>query len=657
MEPEQIDVAVIGAGISGIAAAKFYLDVHSDCKLLILERDRSVGGVWNSERVYDTFYTQSPFGTWEFSDMAMPRPPEADMYNASFKAKYTSQYLESFVDSCVYAGKKLRERIRCGFDVQEITKRDDVWIISGHDQKGVPRKLKSPKLVVASGLTSVPNMPFLLGQGKFQNPVVHQKDFGKSDVLSSSAVMRVTVLGAAKSAADLVYDCAKAGKAVTWIIRRTGTGPGVFVPSPSARSASASYSVGTLRVFATLTPSLFNSQSWWDRFLQRSPIGQRLLTKTWNDLERKVLRDGSFDNRGEVAKRNGFEKLKPHSPIFWQNQGAGLINRPDFWDTIATKVRVVQQDIGQVDKGVIRLKDGQEIPADAILCGTGWVPSLNFFSHDQLAKLGLPQPIGTYPIEEADMWTSLEQEADRVVLDRFPMLANPPEHYREPVTHTPYRLYNSIGPLQDHSIVFVGHAMIANYFHLAECQAIWATAYLDGKIELPPLEERRKTVALFVAWCRRRYLSNGDRGHWLASEQRTYTDRLFDQLGLSSHRRFWLWDSFTPISKNDLPRLRAEYIKRYGQDSPPIAHRGPATRNNAGSVSRRLVWNWNWRNVSKISPQLRRIQGRGSLRNICTSSTFLQRSTSNFPPFSSARSQKHAETLFRSVELFARCAR
>ena len=33
------DLLVVGAGISGIAAAKFYLDIHPKCKLAILERD------------------------------------------------------------------------------------------------------------------------------------------------------------------------------------------------------------------------------------------------------------------------------------------------------------------------------------------------------------------------------------------------------------------------------------------------------------------------------------------------------------------------------------------------------------------------------------------------------------------------------------------
>ncbi|KAI4143389.1 MAG: hypothetical protein L6R39_004583 [Caloplaca ligustica] len=653
MEPERFDVAVVGAGISGIAAAKFYLDVHPKCKLVILEKDKSVGGVWNSERVYDTFYTQSPFGTWEYSDMAMPNPPENDMYEASFKAKYTTQYLESYIDRCVHAGKALRERIQCDFDVQKIVKEGNAWTISGQTSPGNSMTLRTSKLIVASGLTSTPNLPILPGQETFGNPIIHQKDFGRSNILSSPVVQRIVVLGAAKSAADLVYDCVKAGKEVTWIIRRTGPGPGVFVPSPSRKSASASYSVGSLRLIATLTPSLFNADSWWNRFLQRSWIGKRILTKVWNDLDKKILTDGDFDGRSEEARRNGFKKLKPHTPVIWQNQGAGLINRPEFWDTVAKNVQVHHEDIKELDKGVVRLGNGHEIPADAILCGTGWAHSLNFFDHDHLTKLGLPQPMSTYTSDQAEMWSTLEKDADREVLERFPILANPPEHYRERTTHTPYRLYNNIAPLLDNSIAVVGHVLIANYFHLAECQAIWATAYLDGNINLPALEKRRKDVALFVAWCRRRYLSNGDRGHWLAAEQRTYTDRLMDQLGLSSHRRFWLWDSFIPINKKDLPRLRAEYINKYGEDDE-------ATSQGVDKRSRGRLPFWNTlRQVAKPGSLSKLSHAQGSSRSISTSSKSAQHSVSPSPVTGKplTRSRIYAQAFCRSARYFAKIAR
>ena len=41
------DLCVIGAGTSGIASARFYLDVHPDAKVVVVERDQSVGGVWS----------------------------------------------------------------------------------------------------------------------------------------------------------------------------------------------------------------------------------------------------------------------------------------------------------------------------------------------------------------------------------------------------------------------------------------------------------------------------------------------------------------------------------------------------------------------------------------------------------------------------------
>ncbi|KAL8888712.1 MAG: hypothetical protein Q9215_003896 [Flavoplaca cf. flavocitrina] len=565
MDSTRYDVAIIGAGISGIAAAKFYLDIHPKCNLIILEKDASVGGVWNQSRVFDTFYTQSPLGTWEYSDMPMPQPPEQDIFNGVFKAKYTSHYLNDYVDRHLYAGQTMRQRISFNFQVQHVKKDNAEWTISGKDARGEV-VLQSSKLIVASGLTSVPNMPFLPGQESFANPILHQIDFGQSTVLPRPDIERITVLGAAKSAADLVYDCVQAGKKVTWIVRKTGTGPGFFVSPDPRVSPGTIYALSTIRFMTTLSPSLFNPDSWWNRFLQRTRMGRKRMEKIWESIDKSIVEAPNFNDRGAEARKHGFQHLKPISPVFWQNQGAGLVNRPNFWDTIAQNVQVHYEDIEELHKGNIRLKSGEDIPCDAILCGTGWTPSLNFFDQDMLADLGIPQPVSNFPPEKAKLWEELEKDADQQVLERFPILAYPPDHYHKPVTETPYRLYNGIAPLSDSSIAFVGHVLVANYFRLAECQAIWATAYLDGNVKLPALEQRQKNVALFVAWCRRRYLSNGERGHWMSAEQTGYTDRLFHDVGLSSHRRFWLWDAFVPSSKKDLHRVRAEYIKKFGRE-------------------------------------------------------------------------------------------
>lgn len=156
-----------------------------------------------------------------------------------------------------------------------------------------------------------------------------------------------------------------------------------------------------------------------------------------------------------------------------------------------------------LDKGLIRLQTGEEVSSDALLCGTGWVPSLQFFSREQLIELGLPHPRADQPSAEQKVWANLEAAADKKVLSSFPLLANPPPHHRKHVTRTPYRLYKHIAPLSNidgaRSIVFIGQICVGNYFRAVEAQSLWATAYLAKKLVLPEVEERQEEVALFTA--------------------------------------------------------------------------------------------------------------------------------------------------------------
>lgn len=41
---------VVDIGLSGIAFARFYLDTHPECRLMIFEKDGCIGGVWSAGR-------------------------------------------------------------------------------------------------------------------------------------------------------------------------------------------------------------------------------------------------------------------------------------------------------------------------------------------------------------------------------------------------------------------------------------------------------------------------------------------------------------------------------------------------------------------------------------------------------------------------------
>ena len=242
-----------------------------------------------------------------------------------------------------------------------------------------------------------------------------------------------------------------------------------------------------------------------------------------------------------------------------------MIHQLDFWDTIAQNVEIYEDDISELDGRLVRLKGGDEIETDVLLCGTGFTPSVGFFDHDLLRELGLPYRLGDNEGKDAAMWTALEKEADQHIVHHFPELAHPPTHYEKPAQTAPYRLYNGIAPLHEHSIVFIGHVLVSEYFRAVECQAIWATAYLDQRLVLPSLKDRQAQVALFVSWCRRRYLSNGERGNWMVFDLIGYVDRLLHEVGLSSHRQSGYRRLLAPAKARDLRGLRDEYVAKYGR--------------------------------------------------------------------------------------------
>jgi len=64
----------------------------------------------------------------------------------------------------------------------------------------------------------------------------------------------------------------------------------------------------------------------------------------------------------------------------------------------------------------------------------------------------------------------------------------------------------------DYTLVFVGMTHTPATGMIAELQALWATAYLDGRIPLLGKKEKmEKEVAEVNVWMKRRYLNLGEK--------------------------------------------------------------------------------------------------------------------------------------------------
>ena len=286
--------------------------------------------------------------------------------------------------------------------------------------------------------------------------------------------------------------------------------------------------------------------------LTKTGKGLAHLSKTLSQLLREVSTDLSLESIADAIRS------------FWCTGPLALAQHDDFWDTLAQNVDIYRNDISSVKPHSIVLDDGSEIAADVLLCGTGWKSNYPFFSTRQAYSLGLPHSLEEDSLEDSKLWASLLESADRRVLAEFPILETPPPYKKHTVSTTTTRLYNCIAPLNDPSVVMLGRAHLSNSFRMAEAQAIWATAYFDGNVKLPPLEQAQRDIAYMNACSRRRYPSHGAAGDYIFFELISYTDKLLGEVGLKSHRKGGLADWVEPCLATDFKDAKDEYRNKYG---------------------------------------------------------------------------------------------
>src|SRR2546421_7158053 len=142
-------VIVIGAGRSGLAAAKTYLQVNPVINLVILDDDSTVGGVWSADRLYPGLIANSPNGLYEFSDMTMVTESQPAL--KPIPGKQVQAYLQHYAEKndllsrTRFSTKVVRAERTGGGGWTVRTSRGDV--------------LECDKLIVATGLYSKPYCP------------------------------------------------------------------------------------------------------------------------------------------------------------------------------------------------------------------------------------------------------------------------------------------------------------------------------------------------------------------------------------------------------------------------------------------------------------------------------------------------------------------
>ena len=178
-------VAVIGAGQSGLAAARALRD-HNVATVVLEAGDRAAGS-WPC--YYDSLKAFSPAG---FNAMpGMPFPGDPARYPARDEV---AEYLESYAAA-------LGVEIRTGARVATVGKngRDFVVVTDGG------QRLRAAGIVAASGSFTAPHRPAFPGQDGFTGEITHVADYRNP---APYAGKRVIVVGAGDSGAQVANELA-----------------------------------------------------------------------------------------------------------------------------------------------------------------------------------------------------------------------------------------------------------------------------------------------------------------------------------------------------------------------------------------------------------------------------------------------------------------
>ncbi|KAL4756409.1 uncharacterized protein BDW70DRAFT_166139 [Aspergillus foveolatus] len=519
MEPQILDLAIIGAGWHGLAAAKTALALNPDMSLLVLDSATSIGGVWAEERLYAGLRTNNLLGSYEYSDFpmsdnVMPGLVEAGQH---IPGRAVHEYLKAFADRF-----RIRDKIwlNCKVESMEYTKGDaerKEWIVryttatgTGHAKDGC---IRTRKLILATGLTSQPRIPIFAGQDSFGAPLFHVKEL---------ALHQGTLLSKAND---------KTGD------QKIGTG-----------EEEEDYE-GTGRIIVRLF---------------------------WASLEWDILRVNRYSDNVETAK------LRPWIKPIWAGTAVGILNFPHNFFSLIRRglVKVHIADLERLERHTVVLSNGDRLHTRAVILCTGWKasPGIRFLPDGIEQELGFPWTPDSLDPElvkqtRKDIYTRLP------MLRTFPEARDyhgkhaQGQDANETVLH-PFRLARFIVPpvlWDDHSIAFLGTVTTFNTPLVTEVQALWALVYLNHGSQLHynhhDKESLVRKTALHTEFCALRSpADHGARNADFVFEVLPYLDMLLQDLGLRTARKGSWWKNlFLPHQPRDYAGLVEEWK---GQVSP-----------------------------------------------------------------------------------------
>lgn len=487
-------IAIIGAGFAGLTTARHLRDFGHD--VTVFEKVHDVGGVWSTTRLYPGVSTQNGKDTYCLSDYPMPKH-----YPEWPTGQQVQAYLNDYAD---HFG--LKPLIRLSTPVTHAAQGPDGrWTVTYQPEGAAEQSETFDFLTICNGIFSAPAVPEFAGADAFKasgGTICHSSEFLNLD---DARGKHVVVIGYGKSSCDVAVGLVDAAASMTVVARE------LIWKMPKKLAGVLNYKYLFLtRMGEGLFPYI--RLQGVEKFLHGA--GRPVRNSMLGSVQSVITRQLKLKKLGALP-RGSFERIA-RSTVSLVTDG--------FFDLVAKGRIAIKRDtaIAQLlvegGRRYALLKTGEKIPADIIICGTGWRQEVPFLGADLQAR----------------------------IMD----------------TRGNFRLYRCILPTGVRNLAFNGYN--SSFFSplSAEMGALWIAAYLGGALSLPSEREQFEATDRRLRWMEDRTEGKHARGTNIIPFSMHQIDELLADMDLSIGpvQRFMEWQM--PVKPGAYARVAKELHKR-----------------------------------------------------------------------------------------------
>lgn len=204
-EDSQPEVVIVGAGQGGLCLAVRLLMIG--VRTLVIERNDRIGDNWRNR--YHSLVLHDP--VWTNHLPYLPFPDNWPVYTPKDKLADWLESYASIMELNVWTGARI-EKSRYDEASAE-------WHLGVTRADGTTRQLAPRHVVLATGMSSIPNIPDFVGADDFGGTIVHSSRYRGG---TAQTGQRALIIGASNSAQDIAQDLNDQGVEVT-ILQRSST--------------------------------------------------------------------------------------------------------------------------------------------------------------------------------------------------------------------------------------------------------------------------------------------------------------------------------------------------------------------------------------------------------------------------------------------------